>query len=83
LKIHLDWSGAKPAKPDFPMLRAGIQAAQAATRTAEANERVRTRPELTEALARLFGDAAGGDAPVLGGSFNPEQAGSVRTDETR
>lgn len=83
VKIHLDWSGAPPAKPDFAMLRAGIQAAQAATRTAEASGHARVRPELTEALARLFGGAIDEAAAGLGGSFNQEQAQAVGKDETR
>lgn len=79
VKVRLNWRGSEPVKPDFEMLRAGLEAAQARTPTAEANERTKYRPGLTEALIRLFGEAGAADQGRFHGSFNPDQAESERT----
>jgi hypothetical protein len=81
VKIRFDWSGREPAKPDFAMLRASLEAAQAATPTATASERAKPQVELTEALARLFGEAAVSPA-ALHGSFHPAPPAREDGEET-
>jgi len=80
VKIHLDMTGKPLAKPDFAMLRAGLEAAAATTPTAAASDKAHARLDLTEALIRLFGDEAADakGAGALHGSFNPA---SVRDED--
>ena len=83
MKIHLDMTGQPLAKPDFAMLRAGLRAAQATTPTAAASDKAHSRLDLTEALARLFGDqvANADEASALHGSFNPASVRDGEEDE--
>jgi hypothetical protein len=74
VKIHLNWSGERAARPDFAMLRAELEAAQAGTPTAAASARAKPEVELTEALARLFGDVSAPPAD-LHGRFHPDPPG--------
>jgi hypothetical protein len=71
VKDGFDWSGSEPTKSDFAMLRASVEAAQAATPTAVAHICAKPHVELIEALARMFGDAAAVE-PGLHGSFHPD-----------
>ena len=71
-KIRIDTKDARPAAPDFAMLRAALSAAQASTPTAIAGRPMPAAPEWAEILARLFGDGLGDPQQgTLHGSFNP------------
>jgi hypothetical protein len=82
VKIILDGRGAKPAQPDFAMLRASASAQQAATPTAIASRHAQPAAAPPDALVRLFDAPARADWRPLRGSFHPVQADAARWDTT-
>jgi hypothetical protein len=82
VKIILDGRRAKPAPPDFAMLRASATAQQAATPTAIASRNAQPVAAPPDALVRLFDTPAGADWRPLRGSFHPAQADAARWNGT-